>query len=420
MGAISETIIYNNGDQQITKRIPEWTKDYTYVTLHRVKTLSQDKTYVYGFNTIERTYGEPNILYGYLYYYYAVDGYYSKLENGKWTTPEPTERALIRTTSPYAGANDSAADWANQAIYGWGTDKKPNDQKKYALSINSSPPKELVLEYGFTDYGSDDAIQDMSGRVLEGYKDWSIAGAFRVKVRSFGGPNAASVKFDWYLSGKLVKTTQDSRTVSDYKPPTDTAGTFSVQCTVTVLDADGNPLQESVYSTPFWEKYDFARTVSFPYKVTVGPNMELPDGISPGGPGSIPTVIPVPRPKVTDILLTIDPETVAPGGRSVATVSVIGSGNYNRAYTAELSGNVSSQTFLVHGGSRCNVWIGEDETAESVTVTVASEADPTITASGTIYIGEGTGDDDGITPEKLQLAFWKGYAAAKAMYGGVE
>ena len=122
---------------------------------------------------------------------------------------------------------------------------------------------------------------------------------------------------------------------------------------------------------------------------------------------------------VTDIALYANPGTVVPGGRSTVEVSVNGTGNYSQAFTAKIEGNNSRNTYIVAGSNFCNVWVGNNETAEYVTVTATSVQDPTVTAAVNIYIDQdGTAPEPGSDDEQLQLAFLKGYAAARALFGG--
>ena len=139
----------------------------------------------------------------------------------------------------------------------------------------------------------------------------------------------------------------------------------------------------------------------------------IPDGAPGGGGGDATTST------VTNIDLYANPDTVAPGGRSTIEVSVNGTGYYSQAITAKLEGNTSLDTILIAGVYSGNVWVGQDETAEYVTVTVISEQDPSISASVRIYIDQdGTAPDPGSHEEQLRRAFLQGYAAARALFGG--
>jgi len=120
---------------------------------------------------------------------------------------------------------------------------------------------------------------------------------------------------------------------------------------------------------------------------------------------------------VTDIALSVNPDTVVPGGHSIIEVSVNGTGDYSQAFTAQLSGHTSPDTHLVAGSNSCNLWVGEDETASSVLVTVSSVQDPSITAVKTIYIDQsGAEEDEATTAQQLQQTFWRGYATARAYF----
>ena len=121
--------------------------------------------------------------------------------------------------------------------------------------------------------------------------------------------------------------------------------------------------------------------------------------------------------RVTDIALSVNPDTVVPGGHSIIEVSVNGTGDYSQAFTAQLSGHTSPDTHLVAGSNSCNLWVGEDETASSVLVTVSSVQDPSITAVKTIYIDQsGAEEDEATTAQQLQQTFWRGYATARAYF----
>lgn len=121
--------------------------------------------------------------------------------------------------------------------------------------------------------------------------------------------------------------------------------------------------------------------------------------------------------RVTDIALSVNPDTVVPGGHSIIEVSVNGTGDYSQAFIAQLSGHTSPDTHLVAGSNGCNLWVSEDETASSVLITVSSLQDPSITAAGTIYIDQsGAEEDEATTAEQLQQAFLRGYATARAYF----
>lgn len=116
---------------------------------------------------------------------------------------------------------------------------------------------------------------------------------------------------------------------------------------------------------------------------------------------------------VTDISLLAFPDTVAPGGYSIMLISVNGEGNYSQRITAEISGHTSADTQYFSDGYFCNIAVGKDETAESILVTITSAQDPTVSASVTVNVDH-SGDtpiDPGTDEERLQRAFWKGFAA---------
>ena len=141
---------------------------------------------------------------------------------------------------------------------------------------------------------------------------------------------------------------------------------------------------------------------------------ENPDGSDPDGTESDEPDIE--EPTVTSIDLEVNPSTVAPGGHSTIKVTVNGTGEYSHLFSAEMSGNASYKTFLIDGMSSCNVWVGSDETAEQLTVTVTSMQDTSVSATATITIDH-SAEEDVTTAEQLQTAFWQGYAAARALFG---
>lgn len=117
--------------------------------------------------------------------------------------------------------------------------------------------------------------------------------------------------------------------------------------------------------------------------------------------------------RVTDISLLAFPDTVAPGGYSIMLISVNGEGDYSQRITAEISGHTSADTQYFSDGYFCNIAVGKDETAESVLVTITSAQDPSISASVWVNV-DYSGDtplDPGTDEERLQRAFWKGFAA---------
>lgn len=117
--------------------------------------------------------------------------------------------------------------------------------------------------------------------------------------------------------------------------------------------------------------------------------------------------------RVTDISLLAFPDTVAPGGYSIILISVNGEGNYSQRITAEISGHTSADTQYFSDGYFCNIAVGKDETAESILVTITSAQDPGVSASVTVNVDH-SGDtpvDPGTDEERLQRAFWKGFAA---------
>lgn len=117
--------------------------------------------------------------------------------------------------------------------------------------------------------------------------------------------------------------------------------------------------------------------------------------------------------KVTDISLLAFPDTVAPGGYSIILISVNGEGDYSQRITAEISGHTSAETQYFSDGYFCNIAVGKDETAESILVTITSAQDPSVSASAWVNVDHSgdTPTDPGTDEERLQRAFWKGFAA---------
>ena len=84
------------------------------------------------------------------------------------------------------------------------------------------------------------------------------------------------------------------------------------------------------------------------------------------------------------ISVSISPETMEvnsnPGQKGQFTATVTGTDNIDVEWT--ISGNTSAQTMITNG----QLFLGEDETAKTLTVTATSVADPTKSASATVTI----------------------------------
>lgn len=383
--AIKEYIRYGSPPFYCLVRLPDWALQYDQVTVHDPNLGS---TYLLAFDITKRSYSW-NITYGYIRTTNAVNGVRSILTYGEWSDPEPFESEWIWTSSPYVDHSYKPC-WTNKDIYGWGSSKDPNVEEY--LVTAATKPLELVLETGWTDYGSDGQIMDLTDRTLTVPQGSSVAGAFRCSVI---GASAESFTFEWYENGKLVST-RKNRTYSDYKPSAKKTGSFNIHCKVT--SSDGVSLEtDSMY----WKV------------VTSG------SGGGGSGGGTEDEVIGggiILSSRVTDIVLTVSPDTVVPGGHSLIEVSVNGIGNYSQAFTAQIGGYASAATHLVTGGYGCNVWIAEDETADYVLVTVTSVQDPTITATEMIYIDQSATEEEDTAADKLQIAYWKGFATARAYF----
>ena len=366
--------------------LPDWTSGYAIVSIHDP---NLSLAYLIAAKDYKIT-SSWNITYDYMFTTSPVDGVMSRLVLGdsgyEWSAPEPTDH-YIWTNSPYIDGSNLPL-WANTDIYcvlrnsNSGSDDYIKKNKYVALA-GSEPVK---IELGWTDYGSDGRIMDLTDRTLNVPQGLSVAGAFRCSVSGA----TESITFKWYDSGTLVRT-QKSGTCSDYKPPANKTGHRWIWC-------------EVIFSSGFSTSTDW-----------MGWNVAVYD---PGGGGSdggtddevIGGGI-ILSSRVTDIVLTVSPDTVVPGGHSLIEVSVNGIGNYSQAFTAQIGGYASAATHMVTGGYTCNVWIAEDETADYVLVTVTSVQDPTITATTMIFIDQSATEDDGTEAEQLRRAFWAGFAA---------
>lgn len=122
---------------------------------------------------------------------------------------------------------------------------------------------------------------------------------------------------------------------------------------------------------------------------------------------------------VTDIVITMYPNEVAPGGHATFEVLVKGTGNYNGEYILELNGQESQDTFYNEGSGRGNIWVAADETSDFVMLTATSMQNPLIQTSEMLYIDHSAVVDPSPTAEQLERAFQQGYATAKAYMGNL-
>ena len=318
-----------------------------------------------------------NITYGTWYTTHAKNcvAYTYDKDTGVFLSPEILENDWVAGNNPYWDYTTTAC-WANKDIY-----CKNSDGTEY-VAVPGSSLRSLVIEYGWSDGGKDDVISDIT--TPDFVKGWSAAGSWRCVVKE---ASVGDVVFQWLDNGS---TTQEVKSYtgtgdihSDYKPSLDKIGSYGVYCKV--IDSSGNECRTDVL---YWNVI---------------------------GDTSL----------VTDIVLSASPDTVTPGEHSSIFVKVKGIGYYLPAWNVQIDGHNSQKTNIAREGNFCNVWVSEDETAEYITVTATSVQDQTITASAIINInhsttepGNGTDSEPGIEDEQIRLAFLKGYAAARALFGG--
>jgi hypothetical protein len=130
--------------------------------------------------------------------------------------------------------------------------------------------------------------------------------------------------------------------------------------------------------------------------------------------------------------------SVEKGGYLIVAANVSGTGSFDKSCTATISGASSSTIAKLTNGQNWMLECGTDETASGITVTVTSDADPTITASKTITVveagtggGTGGGDDGddsgggtggggtgggGASAADLRSTFMAGLATGLALY----
>ena len=157
-------------------------------------------------------------------------------------------------------------------------------------------------------------------------------------------------------------------------------------------------------------------------KATVPVFLEIESGEPEGGgggggyyPGGDDIIIDTSA--VTDIIVSIIPMEVTPGGHAFFEVLVTGTGNYSGEYTLELNGQESPDTYFTKGSGVGNIWIAEDETADFVLLTATSVENPLIQTTEMLYIDQTAVVDPVATADQLQRAYMQGYATAKAYLG---
>lgn len=143
----------------------------------------------------------------------------------------------------------------------------------------------------------------------------------------------------------------------------------------------------------------------------------------------------------------VSPDTVKRGGGLVAycvadyddilngsyvdyEMTLSGQGEINPLYRTELLRNENCDDDGTISSVNYTLYCGKYETAETLTLTATPISAPWVTATKTITVygevsdddddagGDDTGEDSESTDEQLRLAFLKGVATAKALFGG--
>ena len=265
----------------------------------------------------------------------------------------------------------------------------------YVGESDGSEPKppstitDKTIECGWTDYGENDTLSVTSVDMIQG---WSVAGAWRCRVTD--AAEGDSFTFEWYKDGQLIST--GSGTSSDCVPSADEVGTFSYHCVIS--DPSGNSVTTATMTTV----------------VKADDSGGDAGGDSGGSGGDDPDPDVPDPPEVTDITLTGIPDSVVPGAQITVGITVNGTGSYDSSYTIALSGNTTTNTRYATTTGGCIVYIGSDEKADSILITVTSVGDSTVYTSESIYITQTEEEEPTATAEQLIQAFWRGFAAGCA------
>ena len=355
---------------------PAWTKDYAHLAIHGY---GLDKSYrryryLFAFNTWKFTSGS-NATYGTWHNTVIVDGKRCQYnyDTGKWNRASSASGEYLYDEYPY-NTTEEGTVWSSVDI------PCVNDAGEERIVITGSPARYFILEYGWADGGKDDneKLGSDTQTSYEFIQGWSVAGDFRCIGKSSNEEDVLT--FKWYKDGVLVSE-QTGGTYADCKPSEKETGTFSYYCVVT--NADGASLQTDTLTVEVIEDTS---------DDTGGDSGDYIEKES----------------YVTAIILNPASASLYPGEQVTIGVTLEGMGNYSRAFSAQMSGNLSSNTTLSCTDTSCTVVINQGETADDIIVAIE--------ASGVMEFAEISIRHD--TPERLRAAYWKGFAAAKALQGG--
>lgn len=355
---------------------PDWTKNYAYLAIHGYgldKNYSRIR-YLFAFNSWSFTSGS-NATYGTWHNTVVANGKRCKYQNGAWGSAVSAGGEYLYDEYPY-NTTEEGTIWSSVDI------PCVNDAGEERIVIKGSAPYYFMIGYDWTDFGqdaADDTVDDISNEssMLNGdlYYGWSVAGAFRCIASA---SDSEAFTFEWYMNGVLAHT-DTGVTKSTFRPRSNQLGTDNYYCRVT--SGTGNTLTTDTFTRNVVE-YDSGSG----------------DDSGEGEKESY----------VSGIPLDVSKDTVFPGEQVTIVVTVEGVGNYSKAFTTAVSGNNATGTTLTVNGRVCTLTIGADETADSILFTVEASG---VSESAVILVRHDT-------PERLQAAFLKGYAAAKALQGG--
>ena len=322
----------------------------------------------------------------------------STFTSGQYIAPiDDIEIIYYNTTVYYLKLNDTGI---------WPSTYRAADAAATVVT-EGLPVIPTILAYGWNHNGNIETdvpdVQDMTCPQIteEESQTWLLQ--LRLVCQAMV-PDEGRLSIEWYRDGELVATSEGSNVLtSKIIPAVDQLGTFTYFAAVTHY-VDG------LYTTINCQQlnltvveYDFGN-----YDPDTG---EDTSGLIPPG------VILPGFDTVTDIKVTMYPDTVCPGGHAIFEVQVIGEGDYSEEYTLELNGQESGDTFVNEGRGLGNIWVAEDETADFVLLTVTSVENPLIQTSEMLYIDHETVEEPAATSEQLQRAFMQGCATARAYLG---